>query len=466
MGGGEHRVLLDPSRERRHARTCSARLWDESDVRNLSLMCERVHEHGALAGVELGFSGANHTGLRDAPRRPRRLPDPERHASYATRATRWTSDEIRELQGFYVAAAERARRPASTSSLVYGAETVSIPQQFLMPYFNRRTDEYGGSFENRARFFRETLELVREAVGDDCAIARPLLASTRSATDDAEASGSRRTASRSSSRSTLVDLWDLQVGPAEPTGATDAALLAVRRRELPEAVGRAGPAAHAQADRRRRPVHQPGHDGRGDPSRPARHHRRGPAVDRRPVPAERRSRRAGSTRSASASAATSASRASSRAAPIICTQNATAGEEYRRGWHPRAFTRAAQRRERRAGRRRRAGWHGVRDGARQARHAPRAPGRRRGGAGRDHALGPAAARAGRVGPRRRLPPDPDRQAAQRRVHPGTRAVRRRGRRVRRRHRRRRDRLALGDRRAERLHARRRSRARTPTPPHA
>ena len=37
--------------------------------------------------------------------------------------------------------------------------------QFLSPYFNHRTDEYGGCFENRIRFAREVLSAVREAVG-------------------------------------------------------------------------------------------------------------------------------------------------------------------------------------------------------------------------------------------------------------------------------------------------------------
>ena len=54
-------------------------------------------------------------------------------------------DDIRELQGFYVAAAERAREAGFDLILIYGAETIPITQQFLMPYFNRRTDEYGGS---------------------------------------------------------------------------------------------------------------------------------------------------------------------------------------------------------------------------------------------------------------------------------------------------------------------------------
>ena len=39
-----------------------AKLWDESDVRNLGLMVQRAHEHGSLAGVELNYFGPNHTG--------------------------------------------------------------------------------------------------------------------------------------------------------------------------------------------------------------------------------------------------------------------------------------------------------------------------------------------------------------------------------------------------------------------
>ena len=40
-----------------------------------------------------------------------------------------------------------------------------LVNQFLSPYFNKRTDEYGGSMENRTRFAKEVLMSVREAVG-------------------------------------------------------------------------------------------------------------------------------------------------------------------------------------------------------------------------------------------------------------------------------------------------------------
>src|SRR5438045_8475267 len=70
----------------------------------------------------------------------------------------------------YSDAALRAPDPSCDIVYVYGAHAY-LPFQFLSPFYNRRTDEYGGSFENRARFWKESLEKVREAVGDDCAIA-------------------------------------------------------------------------------------------------------------------------------------------------------------------------------------------------------------------------------------------------------------------------------------------------------
>ena len=64
----------------------------------------------------------------------------------------------------------RAREAGFDIVYVYGAHSY-LPLQFLSPFYNKRTDGYGGSFENRARFWKECLEQVREAVGDDCAIA-------------------------------------------------------------------------------------------------------------------------------------------------------------------------------------------------------------------------------------------------------------------------------------------------------
>ena len=138
----------------------TARLWDDDDVRNLSLMCARVHEHGSLAGVELYFGGPHATNYeaRLAPRGVSQIADEGSlcgHSCYAM-----DKEEIRELQGFYVAAARRARSAGFDVVIIHG-NVGSITQHFLMRRFNKRTDEYGGSFENRARFWCETLEQTR-----------------------------------------------------------------------------------------------------------------------------------------------------------------------------------------------------------------------------------------------------------------------------------------------------------------
>ena len=147
-----------------------------------------------------------------------------------------------------------------------------------------------------------------------------------------------------------------------------------------------------------------------DPLRRLRPDRCGPARDRRSVPARARSPRAGSATSASAPGANVCIMKEEAFGHVGCIQNATAGEEYRRGWHPERFERHARPRARRARRRRGTGRHGVRDGARPTRLRGRPPRRGRGRGRRPHPLDAAAADARRLGPRRRLAAHPARPA--------------------------------------------------------
>ena len=147
----------------------SARLWDDGDVRNLGLMCDMLHEQGALAAVEIWHGGLNACGLESRV--------PARGASaigspfaFMRACKEMDKQDIREVQQLYVDACKRARDAGFDILVLYCAHNEALLHQFLLPFFNRRTDEYGGSFENRARFSREVLELVREAIGDDCAI--------------------------------------------------------------------------------------------------------------------------------------------------------------------------------------------------------------------------------------------------------------------------------------------------------
>jgi dimethylamine/trimethylamine dehydrogenase len=191
-----------------------SRIWDEADVRNWSLMCERIHEHGGLAGIELMATGTHVTGFET--RLPARAVSGIGDdcfwvgASYAM-----DKDDIRRLQADYVAAARRALSAGFDIVNVMGAEVLVLPTAFLMKRYNDRTDEYGGSFENRARFWLETLEQVREAVGEQCAITARFSIDTLDGTEegirvDHEGVQFIELADH------LVDFWDLQVGGEDP----------------------------------------------------------------------------------------------------------------------------------------------------------------------------------------------------------------------------------------------------------
>ena len=75
-------------------------------------------------------------------------------------------EEIQEIVQQYAQAALRLKKGGFDGVEIHAGHGY-LPQQFLSPYSNRRTDKYGGSLENRMRFSVEIIDAVREAVGED-----------------------------------------------------------------------------------------------------------------------------------------------------------------------------------------------------------------------------------------------------------------------------------------------------------
>jgi dimethylamine/trimethylamine dehydrogenase len=149
------------------------RLWDDEDIAVHALMVDAVHRHGALAGVELWHGGSVANRLTRVT--PVSVSGVTYDLSYAgwmrmTHSRPMDRTDIRKLRRWYVDAARRARSAGFDVVYVYCGMGYG-PYQFLLPWLNRRTDEYGGSFENRIRLMRETIEDVKDAVGDTCAVA-------------------------------------------------------------------------------------------------------------------------------------------------------------------------------------------------------------------------------------------------------------------------------------------------------
>ena len=146
------------------------RIWDKKDIPALRLMTDAVHEHGALAAIELTHSGHNSTNLFS------RIPPMSPNAQalnflYPKQARRMTKKDISDFRAWHRKAALNAKAAGFDIVYVYAGHGMSVAQQFILPDMNNRSDEYGGSLENRLRLTRELLEETREAIGDSCGIA-------------------------------------------------------------------------------------------------------------------------------------------------------------------------------------------------------------------------------------------------------------------------------------------------------
>ena len=80
-----------------------------------------------------------------------------------------TASEIAAMVGVYGKATANLREAGYDGIMLHAAHGAQI-EHFMSPYFNRRTDEYGGSFENRMRFPTQVLREVRENAGDAMAV--------------------------------------------------------------------------------------------------------------------------------------------------------------------------------------------------------------------------------------------------------------------------------------------------------
>ena len=145
-------------------------LWDDEDVRAHALMCDAVHAHGSLAGVELWYGGRSTTNLlsREVPFGVESLPCQRHPFQVQTRAM--DKADIRELRRWHRDAALRAKRAGFDIVYVYATHGFLL-SQFMSRATNRRGDEYGGSLENRVRLVRELIEETKDAVGETCGIA-------------------------------------------------------------------------------------------------------------------------------------------------------------------------------------------------------------------------------------------------------------------------------------------------------
>ncbi len=184
------------------------RIWDQHDVPALRLMTDAVHGKGALAAIQLVHNGSHAPNLQS--RAPVLAPSDRTISSlYPKQARAMDKSDIRALREWHKAAAIRSRDAGFDVVYVYAGHDMAIPQHFLLPRHNERTDEYGGSLENRVRLMRELLEDTKEAIGDTCAIALRFAVDEMRGGDGMQADEEGRAVVEM--LADLPDIWDVNV---------------------------------------------------------------------------------------------------------------------------------------------------------------------------------------------------------------------------------------------------------------
>ena len=184
------------------------RLWSDADIPQHVRMVDAVHEHGSLAAIELAHNGIhapNHF-TRSVALAPTAGPNPGHDPVYASEMT---LRDIRNMREIYRKAALRARTCGFDIVYVYAAHMLTLPAQFISRKFNQRTDEYGGSLENRVRFLKELIIDAKEAVGDTCGIAVRLMVDELLGAEGLECDGEG--IEIVSMLAELPDIWDVNI---------------------------------------------------------------------------------------------------------------------------------------------------------------------------------------------------------------------------------------------------------------
>ena len=165
-----HRVLLDPSRVRRHLARLGADLGRGRRPQPGRDVRSRCTSSARSPGIELWYGGPHAPCMesRATPRGPSQI-------AIGLRAQHLPALHGQGRHRHRPADVRRRGDPRARGRLRHRLR-LRRPRRICRSSSCRRsttsrTDEYGGSFENRARFWRESLYKVREAVGDDCAIA-------------------------------------------------------------------------------------------------------------------------------------------------------------------------------------------------------------------------------------------------------------------------------------------------------
>lgn len=139
-------------------------LWDEKVMPSLERMVKAVRAYDVRFGAQLVHAGLAH--LPQAAVCPSAIPELVKMGLPVREATK---NDLAEYVQSFATAADHCQRVGFDFMEIHGGHGYLI-NTFLTPFYNRRSDEYGGSFENRIRFLLEVIRAVRQRLGREVPI--------------------------------------------------------------------------------------------------------------------------------------------------------------------------------------------------------------------------------------------------------------------------------------------------------
>lgn len=139
-------------------------MYDDSFIPEYKKLTDLVHQHDSKIMMQLAYGGTKTT--HNLGERVIFAPSEVAERGTQTLGKAMTKDEIAYIVEAFAKASLRAKQSGFDGVEIHGAHTYLI-NQFLSPYYNQRSDEYGGSIENRMRFLLEIFEATRKLVGVD-----------------------------------------------------------------------------------------------------------------------------------------------------------------------------------------------------------------------------------------------------------------------------------------------------------
>ena len=142
--------------------TTQLRIDSDNYIPRLYKLCENVHKHGACIAIQINHAGASAMSSRIGMQPVSASDVPSKAGGEIPRPL--TKEEILHIVRKYAEAARRAQICGFDAVEIHAGHSYLI-SQFFSPIYNKRTDEFGGSAENRTRFAHMILEAVRKQVG-------------------------------------------------------------------------------------------------------------------------------------------------------------------------------------------------------------------------------------------------------------------------------------------------------------